>query len=42
MSLAKILKDALLVYEREVEGGYEPGTSLRRWQENAAEGGEQT
>ena len=25
MSLAKLLKDALLVYEGEVAGGYEPG-----------------
>jgi hypothetical protein len=33
MSLAKILKDALLVYEADVQGGYEPGTSLARWQE---------
>ncbi len=28
MSLAKLLKDALLVYEGDIEGGYEPGTSL--------------
>jgi len=41
MSLAKLLKDALLVYERDIEGGYEPGTSLRRWQESAAQGGGQ-
>ena len=39
-SLAKILKDALLVYEGHVEGGYEPGTNLRRWQESQAEDGE--
>jgi len=38
MSLAKLLKDALLVYERDIEGGYEPGTSLREWQERATEG----
>ena len=38
MSLAKLLKDALLVYERGIEGGYEPGTSLRGWQEREAEG----
>jgi len=37
MSLAKILKDALLVYEGDIEGGYEPGTSLRRWQESQPE-----
>jgi hypothetical protein len=28
MSLAKLLKDALLVYEGEVAGGYEPGRCL--------------
>jgi hypothetical protein len=37
MSLAKLLKDALLVYERDIEGGYEPGASLRAWQEREAE-----
>jgi hypothetical protein len=42
MSLSKILKDALLVYEGDIEGGYEPGTSLRRWQESAAEGAGRT
>ena len=36
MSLARLLKDALLVYERDVEAGYEPGTSLRGWQESQA------
>ena len=41
MSLAKILKDALLVYERDIETGYEPGTSLRQWQERAPSTGEQ-
>jgi len=41
MSLAKLLKDALLVYEGDIEGGYEPGTSLRRWQESAAQSGGQ-
>ena len=41
MSLAKLLKDALLVYEERVEGGYEPGTSLRRWQESVAGENEQ-
>jgi len=40
MSLAKLLKHALLVYERDIEGGYQPGTSLRRWQESQAEGEE--
>ena len=38
MSLAKLLKDALLVYERDIEGGYEPGTSLANW---TAQRGEQ-
>ena len=28
MSLSKWLKDALLVYERDIAAGYEPGTSL--------------
>jgi len=41
MSLAKILKDALLVYEREVEAGYQRGTSLRHWQESVAGENEQ-
>ncbi len=31
MSLAKLLKDALLVYEGDIEAGYEPGTSLASW-----------
>ena len=37
MSLAKILKDALLVYQSDTEAGYERGTSLRRWQESQSE-----
>jgi hypothetical protein len=41
MSLAKLLKDALLVYEAGIEAGYEPGASLRRWQESAGEGEDQ-
>lgn len=41
MSLARLLKDALLVYEGQTDAGYEPRTSLRRWQEQRAEGGEQ-
>jgi len=40
MSLAKLLKDALLVYEGQIDAGYEPGTSLRGWQERASEGEE--
>ena len=42
ISLAKLLKDALLVYEGDIEGGYEPGSRLRGWQERQAEGAEQT
>ena len=34
MSLAKLLNDALLVYEGKIEAGYEPGLSLRQWQES--------
>jgi len=41
MSLAKLLKDALLVCEGDIEAGYEPGTSLRCWQESETGGGEQ-
>lgn len=37
MSLAKILKDALLVYEQGIEAGYEPGTSIRGWQDSESE-----
>jgi len=33
MSLAKLLSDMVLVYEGEVRGEYEPGTSLARWRE---------
>ena len=36
MSLAKLLKDVLLVYEGSIDGGYEAGTSLARWQEERA------
>jgi len=41
MSLAKLLKDALLVYEGSIEGGYEPGASLRQWEERTARAEEQ-
>jgi hypothetical protein len=37
MSLAKLLKDALLVFEGQIDAGYEPGTSLRGWQEHQAD-----
>lgn len=40
MSLANLLKDAMLVYQGDIEAGYEPGTSLRRWQESASPPGE--
>jgi len=36
MSLAKLLKDALLVYEGQIASGYEPRTSLQRWQQEQA------
>jgi hypothetical protein len=39
MSLARLLKDALLAYERDVDAGYEPGASLRGWQERQTEAG---
>ena len=35
LSLAKLLKDTLLVYEGQIDAGYEPGTSLRQWQETS-------
>ena len=41
MSLAKLLKDSLLVYEGQTEVGYEPGTRLRQWQESVAGENEQ-
>jgi hypothetical protein len=31
MSLSKLLKDAILVYERDIASGYEAGTSLAEW-----------
>ncbi len=31
LSLAKLLADMLLAYEGEINAGYEPGTSLSRW-----------
>jgi len=37
MSLAKLLGDMILAYEGNVNGGYEPGTSLANWSEPAAE-----
>ena len=37
-SLSKLLKDAILVYERDIAAGYEPGALLAGW---TAEHGEQ-
>lgn len=37
MSLARLLSDALLVYESHMETGYEPGTSLQAWQERTSQ-----
>ena len=31
MSLSRLLKDAILVYERDIAAGYEPGASLAEW-----------
>ena len=31
MRLSKLLKDATLVYERDIPTGYEPGASLASW-----------
>ena len=31
MSLSKLLRDAILVYERDIAAGYEPGASLAEW-----------
>jgi len=31
LSLAKLLKDAILVYGDRADAGYEPGTSLANW-----------
>jgi hypothetical protein len=33
MSLAKLLKDALLVYEQKITEGYEAGSTLAQWKE---------
>jgi len=40
LSLAKLLGDMLLLYGRQVQGGYEPGTSLARWREQTGGEGE--
>jgi hypothetical protein len=39
MSLARLLKDALLVYDSGIAAGYEPGTSLADWSSQGEEGG---
>jgi len=36
VSLAKLLGDMVLVYDGEMQGGYEPGTFLARWREQAS------
>ena len=36
ISLAKLLGDMLLVYEAQMQDGYEPGTSLAQWRESTA------
>jgi len=41
MSLAKLLQDAMLTYEKSIAAGYRPGTTLGEWkaqQEEANEG----
>jgi hypothetical protein len=35
MSLAKLLGDMVLVYEGEMQGGYQAGTCLGRWPSEA-------
>jgi len=35
MSLAKLLGDMVILYEGQVQRGYEPGTCLARWREQA-------
>ena len=40
MSLAKLLGDMMLAYEGEVDGGYEAGTCLARWQQEVDRGAE--
>ena len=37
MALATLLQDALLSYESNVTGGYQPGTALAAWTEQQAE-----
>ena len=37
LSLAKLLGDMMLTYQSDLAAGYEPGTSLRRWQEGQGE-----
>jgi len=36
MSLSKLLMDAVLVYESQIDADYQPGTSLKQWQERGA------
>jgi len=39
MSLAKLLQDALLTYERSIAAGYQPGATLEEWK--AQHGGDE-
>ncbi len=36
LSLAKLLQDALLVYEQKLAEGYQPGATLAQWKEQAS------
>lgn len=39
LSLAKLVGDMVLIYEGQMQGGYEPGTSLVQWRESAGSAG---
>jgi len=38
LSLAKLLQDALLVYEQKIAEGYQPGATLAQWKEQQTSG----
>jgi len=40
LSLAKLLQDAMLRYEADVAGGYQPGTALAEWKAQQAQEGD--
>jgi hypothetical protein len=42
MSLSRLLKDAVVVYQGDIEGRYKPGASLQRRQEQQTQGGAAT